>query len=152
MQQADNAYQIIWLTRRLFRALAQKSNDSLQDLGISVAERAVMEFLHLDEKLSVPEIAQRYQVSRQHVQVTVNRLLDAGILATAVNPRHKRSPLIALTGKGKGLFQTIKARDARAIKKMFSNVPEKDRCITQKTLETLLAELNSSTGGNADDH
>jgi len=41
---------------------------------------------------------------------------------------------IALTGKGKGLFQTIKARDARAIKKMFSNVPEKDRCITQKTL------------------
>ena len=152
MQQADNAYQIIWLTRRLFRALAQKSDDSLQDLGISVAERAVMEFLHPDEKLSVPEIAQRYQVSRQHVQVTVNRLLDAGILATAVNPRHKRSPLIALTSKGKGLFQTIKARDARAIKKMFSNVPEKDMCITQKTLETLLAELNSSTGGNTDDY
>jgi DNA-binding MarR family transcriptional regulator len=152
MQQVDNAYQIIWLTRRLFRALAQKSDDSLQDLGISVAERAVMEFLHLDEKLSVPEIAKRYQVSRQHVQVTVNSLLDAGILATAVNPRHKRSPLIALTGKGKELFQTIKARDARAIKKLFSNVPEKDRRITQKTLETLLAELNSSTGGNADDH
>jgi len=107
MQQADNAYQIIWLTRRLFRALAQKSDDSLQ---------------------------------------------DAGILATAVNPRHKRSPLIALTGKGKGLYQKIKARDARAIKKMFSNVPEKDRCITQKTLETLLAELNSSTAGNTDVH
>jgi len=80
------------------------------------------------------------QVSRQHVQVTVNRLLDAGILATAVNPRHKRSPLIALTGKGKGLFQTVKARDASAIKKMFSNVPEKDRCITQKTLEILLQD------------
>ena len=75
-----------------------------------------------------------------------------GFVATEVNPRHKRSPLIALTGKGKGLFQTIKARDARVIKKMFSNVPEKDRCITQKTLQTLLTELNSSTGGNADDH
>jgi DNA-binding MarR family transcriptional regulator len=152
MQKTDNAYQIVWLTRRLFRALAQKSDDSLQDLGISVAERAVMEFLHPDEKLSVPEIAERYQVSRQHVQVTVNRLLDTGILATKVNPRHKRSPLIALTDKGKKMFRTIKARDARAIKKLFSNVPEKDRYITQKTLETLLAELNSSTRDNADDH
>jgi hypothetical protein len=57
-----------------------------------------------------------------------------------------------IPGKGKGLFQTIKARDAGAIKKLFSNVPEKDRRITQKTLETLLTELNSSTGGNADDH
>ena len=141
MQEVDNAYQVVWLTRRLFRALAQKSDDSLQDLGISVADRAVMEFLHPDEKLSVPDIAERYQVSRQHVQVTVNSLLDAGILVTDVNPRHKRSPLIALTGKGKRMFRRIKARDTRAIKKMFSNIPENDRRITQKTLETLLAEL-----------
>jgi DNA-binding MarR family transcriptional regulator len=152
MQQADNAYQIVWLTRRLFRALAQKSDDSLQDLGISVAERAVMEFLHPDRALSVPEIAERYQVSRQHVQVTVNRLLDTRILATRVNPRHKRSPLIALTDKGKNMFRTIKTRDASAIKKLFSNVPEKDRRITHKTLETLLAELNSSSRDNAHDH
>ena len=73
MQPTGNAYQIVWLIRRLFRALAQKSDDSLQDLGISVADRAVMEFLQPDQKLSVPEIAERYQVSRQHVQVTVNR-------------------------------------------------------------------------------
>jgi DNA-binding MarR family transcriptional regulator len=142
MQEVDNAYQIVWLTRRLFRALAQKSDDSLQDLGVSVADRAVMEFLHPDENLSVPDIAERYQVSRQHVQVTVNSLLDARILVANVNPRHKRSPLIALTNKGKRMFRTIKARDTKAIKKMFSNIPEKDRCITQKTLETLLAELN----------
>lgn len=142
MQEVDNAYQIIWLTRRLFRALAQKSDDSLQDLGISVADRAVMEFLYADETLSVPEIAERYQVSRQHVQVTVNSLSDAGILAANVNPRHKRSPLISLTDKGKRLFRTIKSRETKVIKKLFSDVPEKDRRVTQKTLETLLAELN----------
>ena len=61
-QSAD--YQIIWLIRRLFRALSQKSNESLQDLGVSVADRAVMEFLYPDESLSVPEIAERYHVSR----------------------------------------------------------------------------------------
>jgi DNA-binding MarR family transcriptional regulator len=142
MEETDDAYQIIWLTRRLFRALAQKSDERLQDLGISVADRAVMEFLHPDETLSVPEIAQRYQVSRQHVQVTVNSLSDAGLLRAKVNPRHKRSPLISLTDKGKRLFRTIKSRDTKIVKKLFSNVPAKDRRITRETLATLLGELN----------
>ena len=141
MQQADDPYQIVWLIRRLFRALAQKSDENLQESGISVADRAVMEFLHPDETLSVPEIAERYQVSRQHVQVTVNSLLGAGILVTRMNPRHKRSPLIALTPKGKGMFRTIKVRDTKAVKKLFSGVPEKDRRVTLKTLQTLLDEF-----------
>lgn len=140
MQHIDDPYQIVWLIRRLFRALAQKSDDSLRDLGISVADRAVIEFLHPDKMLSVPEIAERYQVSRQHVQVTVNGLLNAGLLTTDINPRHKRSPLIALTAKGKGMFRTIKARDTKAVKKLFSNIPEKHRRITQQTLQTLLNE------------
>jgi hypothetical protein len=38
-------YQVIWLIRRLFRALAQRSNENLEGFGISVADRAVMEFL-----------------------------------------------------------------------------------------------------------
>jgi DNA-binding MarR family transcriptional regulator len=141
MQEPNDAYQIVWLTRRLFRAMAQKSNDSLQDLNITVADRAVLEFLYPDEKLSVPEIAQRYQVSRQHVQVTVNGLLESGNLATKGNPRHKRSPLIALTSKGRALFRKIKKRDAKIVKQIFSHVPEKDRRVTQKTLEILLAQL-----------
>ena len=141
MQDIDSAYQIVWLTRRLFRALAQKSDASLQDMGISVADRAVMEFLYPDSKLSVPEIAERYHVSRQHVQVTVNGLLQAGILAARVNPRHKRSSLIALTSKGKGMFRGIKARDKKVVKKLFSKISEKDKDVTQKTLAALLAEL-----------
>jgi DNA-binding MarR family transcriptional regulator len=143
MASSNSEYQIIWLTRRLFRALARKSDENLQDLGISAAERAVMEFLHPDEVLPVPEIAERYQVSRQHVQVTVNRLLDAGVLETRANPLHKRSLLIALTNKGRELFGEIKGREATAVKQLFLNIPEKDRHITQATLETLLAELNS---------
>lgn len=141
MQQPNDDYQIVWLIRRLFRAMAQASNDTLQDFDITVADRAVLEFLYPAEKLSVPEIAQRYQVSRQHVQVTVNGLLESGNLATRDNPRHKRSPLIGLTSKGRALFSEIKKRDTRFVKQMFSHVPEKDRRVTQKTLETLLAQL-----------
>ena len=33
MQASNDAYQVIWLVRRLFRALAQKSTENLEDLG-----------------------------------------------------------------------------------------------------------------------
>ncbi len=94
---SDNAqYQIIWLIRRLFRALAQKSGENLSAFGISVADRAVMEFLYPEKKMSVPEIAERYKVSRQHVQSTVNSLLAQELVETQENPRHKRSLHIKL--------------------------------------------------------
>lgn len=140
IEQGDD-YQIVWLIRRLFRAMGQKSTESLQDLGISAADRAVMEFLHPDQSLSVPEIAERYQVSRQHVQVTVNKLLNEQLLATKDNPRHKRSPLIALTRKGKALFKRISERDKKAVQQLFSIIPAKDKRSTLKTLEALLAQL-----------
>ena len=98
-------YQVIWLVRRLFRSFSRKSAEILEEFGISVADRAVMEFLYPNEKLSVPEIAERYKVTRQHVQVTVNSLLENRLIVTRENPRHKRSPLILLSKKGRDLFR-----------------------------------------------
>ncbi len=142
MHPQSDEYQIIWLIRRLFRSLAHRSDEILRDLSISAADRAVLEFLLPDRKLSVPAIAAQYKVSRQHVQVTVNRLVEAGLLSTSTNPSHKRSPLLGLTAKGKKLFRTITTRDMAAISALFSHVPEDDIQITRKTLDSLLTELN----------
>ena len=93
---AEDCYEITWLIRRLFRAMAARAEDHVQAAGISVADRAVLEFLSGGEPLAVPTIAARYDVSRQHVQVTVNRLRDKGLVRARPNPNHKRSPLIEL--------------------------------------------------------
>jgi DNA-binding MarR family transcriptional regulator len=135
-------YQVVWLIRRLFRALAQKANESLGQHKLSAADRAVMEFLYPSEALSVPEIASRYQVSRQHVQVTVNPLLERGLLVSRNNPRHKRSSLIALSATGQKLFARILANDKEAFEKLLSSIPAADRTVTHRTLETLLRELS----------
>jgi len=137
----SDAYQIVWLIRRLFRALGQKSNERLQEFGISAADRAVLEFLYPDETLSVPDIAARYQVSRQHVQVTVNALMKSKLLTPQENPRHKRSPLIALTAKGQALFARIKKQDLEVVEALFFPVSDEEMQMTQKTLETLLSQL-----------
>ena len=138
-------YKIVWLIRRLFRALAEVSEAKLSEYGISVADRAVMEFLYPEKSLAVPAIAQRYQVSRQHVQVTVNELLTRRLVRSEANPRHKRSPLISLTSTGRELFSQIISDDHRAVGELFDGTPRKDRQVTIRTLENLLERITEVT-------
>ena len=134
-------YQVIWLVRRLFRSLAHKSDELLEEFGISAAERAVLEFLYPDTRLSVPQVARRYQVSRQHVQVTANSLTDKGLIETLENPRHKRSPLIQLSARGHALFSRVLANDQQVVESLFSGLPAADLAATRRTLRILLDEL-----------
>ena len=138
----DDAYRITWLIRRLVRAMGRRPGENLPGPGITAADRAVMEFIYPDKKLSVPEIARRYRASRQHVQVTVNSLIDKGLAAAVENPRHKRSPLIMLTDEGRDLFESVLERDREAIDKLFANVPHDDRRQTRETLEKLFKNIS----------
>jgi DNA-binding MarR family transcriptional regulator len=130
-------YEVTWLIRRLFRAMAETADGYLKAHGLSAADRAVLEFLYPDEALPVPEIASRYQVSRQHVQVTVNALLQDHFLETRPNPRHSRSPLIALTRVGRDLFDKIRRIEAEHVDALFTGIPEDDIETTRFTLEAM---------------
>ncbi len=140
---SSDAYQVTWLVRRLFRAMGQKADQSLEAFGLSAADRAVLEFLYPDKRLSVPEIAERYGVSRQHIQVTVNNLLDKQLLMTRNNPRHKRSPLVVLRKQGQVLFKRILSNDVQIITQLFAEIPEADIRRTRATLEVVLQRLNT---------
>ena len=113
-----------------------------------------MEFLFPDTKLSVPEIAKRYQVSRQHVQVTVNILLERNLVVAQETPRHKRSQLILLNQKGRELFQDIRRKDEEIVERLFTDITPGDNHVTKKTLESLLNTLNKETGerDESEDH
>lgn len=137
----SSAYRITWLIRRLFRAMGQRANEQLAHRGLTAADRAVLEFLSGTDGLTVPEIAARYQVSRQHVQVTVNRLVDKGLLMTRENPQHKRSHLIALTARGRRLFARILDEDLATVEEWFAEMPAAERRDLRRTLESLLRRI-----------
>jgi DNA-binding MarR family transcriptional regulator len=140
---AEDRYEITWLVRRLFRAMAARADTNLSPYGISAADRAVLEFLYPDTALSVPEIAERYNVSRQHIQVTVNRLKEKGLVALRNNPRHKRSPHILLTRSGRTLFTEIRAADLALIDRLFAAIPESNQKVTKRTLGKLVDRLET---------
>lgn len=144
----ETAYEITWLVRRIFRSLAARADEYLQHSDLSAADRAVMEFLYPDNRLSVPEIARRYKVSRQHVQMTVNRLLDKGLLHTEKNPRHKRSVLLRLSGPGGETFARIRRSEAVLLEQLFAGISDDELTNTRRTLRALTDNLKQeSTDG-----
>jgi DNA-binding MarR family transcriptional regulator len=136
-------YEVIWLVRRLFRSLAATADRYLKDDELTTADRAVMEFLYPEEKLSVPSIANKYRVSRQHVQVTVNRLQSTGLVRTETNPQHKRSQLFRLSELGRETFAEIRHNEADIIRKLFAGLDQKDIDVTRRSLQALLARCES---------
>jgi DNA-binding MarR family transcriptional regulator len=137
----SDAYRVTWLIRRLFRAMGQRATEQLSDRGLTAADRAVLEFLSAVDALTVPEIAARYQVSRQHIQVTVNALIAKGLLTTRKNPQHKRSLLVTLTARGRRLFASILDEDLATIENWFAEIPAAKRKDLRRTLQSLLQRV-----------
>lgn len=140
-QDMNSAYEVTWLIRRLFRAMAAQADDYLADTGLSAADRAVMEFLYPNEQLSVPDLARRYDVSRQHIQVTVNGLVSKGLVRSVPNPQHKRSRLIRLSSLGRDSFEEIRRDETAVVQHLFDGISDDALNTTQNTLKALLKKI-----------
>ena len=143
LHSGSSLYRVILETRKLFHVLAQASSELSADTGITASMRAVMEELFPVAQLTVPEIARRKNVTRQHIQQIVNQLQDSGLVALADNPSHKRSPLIHLTSKGVTSFKQIAAREQAlltALEEEFTDLPLDE---TAKTLNEIRTYFSS---------
>lgn len=78
---------------------------------LSAGRRGVLRSLDRLGPQTVPQLARARNVSRQHVQVLMNRLLDEGLAAAEENPAHLRSPLMHLTQKGRHLLTAMQGRE-----------------------------------------
>ena len=140
-QRLDQTYEVTWLIRRLFRAMGARADQYLAEAELTAADRAVMEFLYMSDALSVPEIARRYNVSRQHIQVTVNALLARGLLRSVENPKHKRSRLVRLSSSGRDSFEEIRRNETAFVEEVFADIADESLFVTKATLASLLQRL-----------
>lgn len=108
---ADKLYGVIRQIRLCFNLLRALGDALHQDLGITASMRAVMESLAEDGEQTVPQIARRKSVSRQHIQVNVDALLKVAIVALRHNPAHRRSPVVAMTKRGQSAFKEMRRRE-----------------------------------------
>jgi len=134
---SEPVYTLIMQIRRLFQRLKAVSEEILQGTGINPSQRAILEFLYQQQSHSVPQIAEYLSVTRQHVQVIVNDLVELELARCLENPAHKRSLLVEATPEGIAMFESIQQKEAEILRQFQQQLPEKDIRSALKLLESL---------------
>ncbi len=92
---------------------------------------------------TVPQISRARSVSRQHVQMLVNQLIEEGYVELVANPAHKRSPFARLTPLGKKAVDAMNRRETKLLAKTDLGVSDKKMIEAAETLRTVRALFES---------
>ena len=128
---------------RLFHNHIVQVGEALHaDESVTLGMRAVLEFLLKGGPMTVPDMARNRSVTRQHIQVIVNTLLDEKLITLKVNPAHKRSSLVALTPEGRQTIQRMRQREGRLFDRTDFGITGNQLRTARRTLEKVRVALN----------
>jgi DNA-binding MarR family transcriptional regulator len=99
--------------RLLWHVTVQVGERLHEGEAVTLGMRAVLEFLEANGPRAVPEIARNRHVTRQHIQVLVNGLLELRLASLDENPAHRRSSLVRLTPEGQKAIARMRKRERR---------------------------------------
>ena len=123
--------------RLLWHALV-RSGERLHDAEpITLGMRAVLELLASRGPATVPQIARRRGVTRQHIQGFVNALLELKLVSLEPNPEHRRSLLVCPTPAGAQAIERMKKRERRFFAGVAFGVSASEVSRASKTLRSL---------------
>src|SRR5262245_45755778 len=106
--------------------------------GLTAARSQVLGAVALAGRpLTVPPIARRMGLTRQAVQVTVNRLIGDALAEAGENLDHRRSPLIRLTEPGSQKYSALDRRQARWINAVAQGLDVSDLAPNDRLLHEL---------------
>ena len=116
--------------------------EQLHGLGEpSAARRSVLRDLAGAGPQTVPMMARKRPVSRQHIQTVVNGLLEDGLVELKNNPSHRRSHLVGLTAAGVALARQMATREQALMSALDLQVETDDLVTTHRVLCRLRERL-----------
>ncbi len=105
---------------KLMRAANSARNlaaHSLQDMGLTLTQFAVLEALYHVGPMSLSEVAQKVLTTGGNLTMVAGNLEKQGLAKRQPSPQDGRVQIVALTPKGKSLIRQIFPRHAAAIAK-----------------------------------
>lgn len=138
----ETLHQVTREVRACFNRLKAVADALHADLGVTAALRAIIEYLAENGPHTAPQIARAKGVTRQHIQVSADALVDAGFVQFVENPAHKRSQLMTLTEKGQVAFATMRKREAVILVQLAENHEAADLAAAANVLGRLHADLD----------
>jgi DNA-binding MarR family transcriptional regulator len=128
-------------TAALFHRL-RASAASLYGEGESAAgRRGVLRGLSRAGPQTVPQMARARPVSRQHIQVLVDALLEDGLVELLDNPAHRRSHLIRLTSRGEAVCREMERVEDQVYSALARAMPLEELEVAVRTLRSVRSLL-----------
>lgn len=146
IMKAEQLHQLIWMSRPLMQAAEGCVEAGLAGTNLTVRMRAVLEILDKYGEQTVPELAARLEIQRQYVQIMCNETLASGFIEQRANPRHKRSPILALTDHGRALIQEIISKEMKIMEQMSEHLSGEDIATALRVVLAVADSLKKRTG------
>ncbi len=122
----DLLYETVQMTRPLLRHITAAMEAGLAGTGVSAGMRALLEVIHRNGPMTVPEMTERLQLKRQFVHKTAVDAVDAGFLEAMPNPAHKRAHFFAITARGRAAVIRIRDQETRWLRDFLRQFPRED--------------------------
>ncbi|MFG3119362.1 MarR family winged helix-turn-helix transcriptional regulator [Streptomyces sp. NPDC048197] len=136
----------LWpLHRTVVRAVERK----LAGTGLTAGEHALLDALRTDGPRTVPQLARTMGLDRQPVQRWVNHAAELGLVVTAPNPAHRRSPLIELTTEGTEVIRGIQDFEATELRHRLADLPAADVRTALHVLDRIGEEFHHLTSATS---
>ena len=143
---ADHLHQFVWMSRPLMQAAEICVEAGLVGTRLTVRMRAVLEILQKHGAQTVPEIAAKLEIKRQYVQVMCNETLASGLVEQRANPRHKRSPILALTAHGRTLIEEIVSKELKIMEEVGADLSHEDILTAREIVLSVTEALINRAG------
>ena len=147
----EDLYEVVRYVRPLHLLAARAVSDALAGERITMGIRAVLECLSDGGPLPVPGIGRALSLPRQVVQRLCDQAVGLGLVVTAPNPAHRRSPLVTLTDAGRAAFDRLHAVELHNLAEIAADVPAADVAAALRVLDALAAGLPRFTRGSGPD-
>lgn len=110
---------------------------------VSMPLRAVIEHVHDAGPRTVPQIARALWITRQGVQRLVDEGKELGYLEARTNPEHRRSHLIATTGAGRAVYESLHDEELTRLDRIAAGLDAGDIDACVRVLAHLVQELGA---------
>ncbi|MFH8405861.1 MarR family winged helix-turn-helix transcriptional regulator [Streptomyces sp. NPDC018019] len=137
------AYEVIRRLWPLHRTVVRAVERELAGTGLTAGQHALLDALRIQGPRTVPELARALELDRQPVQRWVNHAAELGLVRTAPNPAHRRSPLIRLTAEGLDVLRSVQRFEEAGLRRGLAGLPAADVATALRVLDRLGAEFRS---------
>lgn len=131
-----------------YRDFIGDADTVLMHQGFGRAHHRVLYFVNLRPGMSVADLLDVLQITKQSLARVLRQLIDNGYIEQRPGKSDRRQRLLFATEKGRDLFLTLTESQTKRIKRALEDLPEGSRELVKQFLARMVEDKDQTTLAN----